>query len=70
MSKTKAYTLRLPTDQAAELEAVARADEKSVNAEVRDAIDQLIEERRKDPEFRRRIRDIIESQREVLERLA
>jgi Arc/MetJ-type ribon-helix-helix transcriptional regulator len=68
--KVKAMTLRLPADQAAELEAVARADDKSVSETVREAIDALIDERRRDKEFRARIRAIIEEDRELLERLA
>lgn len=68
--KVKAMTLRLPADQAAELEAVARADGKTVSEAVREAIDALIDERRRDKEFRARIRTIIEEDRELLERLA
>jgi hypothetical protein len=52
--KTKAMTLRLPTDKATELEAVARAESKSVTDTVRDAIDLLIAERRKDKAVRER----------------
>ena len=62
--------LRLPADKAAELEAVARADDKPVSETVREAIDKLIEDRRKDKEFLARIRTIIEEDRELLERLA
>jgi hypothetical protein len=68
--KVKAMTLRLPADQAAELEAVARADDKPVSETVREAIDALIAERRRDKEFRARIRAIIEEDRELLQRLA
>jgi predicted DNA-binding protein len=68
--RLKSYTLRLPADQAAALEVVARADEKSVNAEVREAIDRHIEERRQDPAFQARVREFMETQSEVLKRLA
>lgn len=68
--KTKAMTLRLPTDKAAELEAVARAESKSVTDTVRDAIDLLIVERRKDKAFRARVREMIEEDRAILDRLA
>jgi Arc/MetJ-type ribon-helix-helix transcriptional regulator len=68
--KAKAMTLRLPADQAAELEAVARADGKTVSEAVRDAIDALIDERRKDKEFRARLRAMVEEDRAILERLA
>lgn len=67
---TKAMTIRLPEDKAAELEAVARADEKSVNQTVLDAVDQMIAARRKDTAFLDRVRQRIEQDREVLERLA
>jgi len=68
--KTKAMTLRLPADQAAELEAVARADGKAVSESVREAIDVLIAERRKDKAFQARLRKMIEENRAVLDRLA
>jgi Arc/MetJ-type ribon-helix-helix transcriptional regulator len=68
--KTKAMTLRLPADQAAELEAVARADGKAVSESVREAISALIAERRKDKEFRARLRKMIEEDRAILDRLA
>lgn len=67
---TKAMTLRLPADQASELEAVSRAEGKTVTDTVREAIDLLIAERRKDKSFRERIRKTIEEDREILERLA
>ena len=68
--KTKAMTLRLPADQAAELEAVARGDGKAVSESVREAIGALIAERRKDKEFRARLRKMIEEDRAILDRLA
>jgi hypothetical protein len=67
---TKAMTLRLSPDQAAELEAVARADQQTVSETVRDAIDTLIEERRKDKDFQARLRAMIKEEQKVLERLA
>ena len=63
-------TLRLLADKAAELEAVARADSKSVSDTVREAIDLLIEDRRKDKAFRDRLRQMIEDDRAILDRLA
>ena len=68
--RTKAMTLRLPAEQAAELEAVARADQKPVSEAVREAIDKLIAERRKDKEFQARLRAMIDEDRAILERLA
>jgi predicted DNA-binding protein len=66
----KAMTLRLPADKAAELEATARADEKAVAETVREAIDRHIEARRKDVDFRKRIRKLMQENDEVLKRLA
>lgn len=66
----KAMTLRLPEDKAAELEAVARADEMPVSEAVREAIDRHIEERRNDKEFRDRIRKQMKESEQVLKRLA
>jgi hypothetical protein len=67
---TKAMTLRIPEEKAAELEAVARADEKSVNQTILDAVDRMIAERRKDEAFLARVRANIERDRAVLERLS
>ena len=66
----KAFTVRLDADQAADLEAVAAADGVSVAEEVRQAIADRIERRRRDPEFQSRIKAIMEQNRRVLERLA
>jgi Arc/MetJ-type ribon-helix-helix transcriptional regulator len=66
----KNMTLRLPPEQAAELEAVARADGVSVSDAVRRAIVEHIERRRQDKEFKARLRRLIEEDREILERLA
>lgn len=68
--ETRALTLRLPARQAAELEAVARADKVSVSEAVRSAIHDRIEARRADKDFQARIRRMMEEEREVLERLA
>jgi Arc/MetJ-type ribon-helix-helix transcriptional regulator len=67
---TKAMTLRLPADRAAELEAVARADHKAVSEAVREAVDRLIEERRKDKAFQARLQEMMREDQEVLARLA
>ena len=67
---TKAMTLRLEADRAAELEAVARADGISVSDAVREAIAEHIERRRKDKAFQDRLRRMLEEDREILERLA
>lgn len=57
-------------DSAADAEALARAEGKSLNETVELAQSEAVERRRKNPAFRRRVRDIIEQDRELLERLA
>ena len=68
--ETRALTLRLPADQAAQLEAVARADGVSVSEAVRAAIQDRIEARRNDRAFQTRIKRMMEEERAVLEQLA
>jgi predicted DNA-binding protein len=68
--KTKAFTMRLLGDKAAELETVARADGVSVSEVVREAIDNHIEARRKDKNFQGRLSRLIEDNQRVLDRLA
>lgn len=67
---TKAMTLRLSADKAAELEAVARVDNVPVAEAVRAAIDERIERRRQDKDFQERLRAIVEQDRAILDRLA
>jgi Arc/MetJ-type ribon-helix-helix transcriptional regulator len=67
--ETKAMTVRIPAEQAAELEAVARVDGIAVSEAVRDAIGLLIESRRKDAAFRERIKRMVEQDRALLDRL-
>jgi predicted DNA-binding protein len=67
---TKAFTMRLPEEKAAELEAVARADGVPVSETVRDAIDQHIDARRKDKDFQARLSKLVEDNQRVLDRLA
>jgi hypothetical protein len=69
MSSTKAMTLRLSPSRAAELEAIAQTEEMNVSDAVREAIDRLIEEKRKDKDFQKRLERKLEENREVLERL-
>ncbi len=63
-------TVRLDQQLAADAEALARADGKSLNETVKQALRELVERRRSDPEFKARLRRIIEEDRELLERLA
>ncbi|HEX9774373.1 MAG TPA: hypothetical protein VGB83_02165 [Actinomycetota bacterium] len=70
MDKNKMLTVRLPAEQAQELEAVAEVDGVAVAEEVRAAIAAHIEARRKDEDFRARLRASIERNKLILEKLA
>ncbi len=67
---TRNLTVRLDQQLAADAEALARADGKSLNETVKQALRELVERRRSDPEFKARLRRIIKEDRELLERLA
>ena len=66
----KNLTVRLDDDLAADTEALARAEGQSLNETVKLALREAVERRQKDPAFRRRLRQIIDADRELLERLA
>jgi hypothetical protein len=68
--QVKAMTLRLPQQTAKDLEAVADVDQISVAEAARTAIEDHIQQRRKDKEFVERLRRSLEENREILERLA
>lgn len=70
MEETKAMTLRLPAEQAKDLETVAQVDQVAISDAVRTAIETHIEARRNDAEFQERLRRMLEEQRDILERLA
>ncbi len=67
---TKNLTVRLPDELAADAEAVARAEGTSLNETIKDALAEAVDRRRKDPEFKKRLRNIVKQDRELLERLA
>lgn len=67
---TKHLTVRLPDDLAAEAEAVARAEGISLNETIKEAVVEAVDRRRRDPAFKKRLRQIIDQDRELLERLA
>jgi len=67
---TKAMSLRLPEDLAAELAAVAETDEMPISEAVREAIDKHIAERRADKAFQERLKQRLEENRKLLKRLA
>ena len=67
---TKNLTVRLPDELAADAEALARVEGKSVNETIKDALAVAVQKRRRDPKFKARVRQIIQEDRELLERLA
>jgi len=67
---TKNMTVRLPDELAADTEALARVEGKSVNETIKDALSAAIDQRRRDPKFKQRVQQIIDEDRELLERLA
>ncbi len=67
---TKTITLRLPREQADEIEMIARVDDISVTQAVRDAILTHVEARRQDNDFMSRLKGFMEQERAVLDRLA
>jgi hypothetical protein len=66
----KNLTVRLDDQLAADAEALARAEGKSLNETIKLALNEAVDRRRRDPEFKKRVRQIIEQDRELLERLA
>jgi Arc/MetJ-type ribon-helix-helix transcriptional regulator len=66
---TKVTSLRLPDQMAAELAAVARADDIPVSEAVREAVEKHIAERRADEEFQKRLRHLLEEDQKILKRL-
>ena len=66
----KNLTVRLDDDLASDTEALARAEGRSLNETVKHALSEVVQRRRDDPEFKARVKRIIEEDRELLERLA
>lgn len=66
----KAMTVWMANEQAAALEAVASVDGVPVAEAVRCAIDQYIDARRADADFRARLAASVERNHRILERLA
>jgi predicted DNA-binding protein len=67
---SKNMTLRLPDEQAADLEAFAHAEGITIADAVRQAIAAQIEARRKDKAFQARLRASVKRNQAILERLA
>lgn len=67
---TKQTTVRLPEELAGQAEAVARVQGKSVNALIVDSLAAEVERVRADKDFTKRARQLIERDKELLDRLA
>ena len=67
---TKQTTVRLPDELADDAEAVARVEGTSVNALIVDALRNEIERVRGDKDFTSRAKQLLERDKELLERLA
>jgi predicted DNA-binding protein len=70
MQETKVTTIRQSTEQANELEFLARVDGVPVSESIRLAIAEHIENRRNDPDFQLRLKNRIEEDQNILRRLA
>lgn len=67
MSTSRVVTFRLPEEQVAALETVARFDGVALAEELREGVELLLTARRQDPEFLARVRDSFERAREILD---
>ncbi len=67
MKAPKAMTIRLPADQAEELEAVADVDDAAISDVIRAAITEHIASRRRDPKFQERLRGRIDRVSKLLD---
>ena len=69
-TETRAFTVRLPVEQAEDVENLARVEGVPVAELVRDALADRIAARRADPEFMASLHETMERNRRALERLA
>jgi antitoxin component of RelBE/YafQ-DinJ toxin-antitoxin module len=69
-TKRKAMTLRIDTDTAEQLEAVAQVEGLPVSEVIREALARYIVDRRGDADFQKRLHDSIERNKTILERLS
>lgn len=70
MAATRAFTVRLPVEQAEDVEALAQVDGMSVAELVRASLADRIAARRADGDFAKRLRRTMERNQRALERLA
>ena len=67
---SKNLTVRLDAELAADTDALARAEGVSLNEIVKRALAEAVQRRRDDPDFKARVRRIIDEDRALLERLS
>lgn len=70
VSNNRVTTIRQSVDQAEDLEFVSRIDGVPASELIRDAIAEHIARRRADPDFQARLRQRIEADKQILDRLA
>lgn len=70
MNNTKVISIRVPSELAAQIDAVARAEGVSISETMRAAAYRYITFRRADHDFKERLKKRVEEDREVLELLA
>lgn len=68
--QTKVMSLRLPHELAAEVKALARAEEVSISEAIRAAIYRHIATRRADPRFQAKLKERLEEDLRTLEQLS
>lgn len=66
---TRVMTLRLPAGTADEVEFAARVDDTTASEFIREAIVAQLASRRADPAFQARLRERVEADRRILDRL-
>ena len=68
--EVRALTLRFGEDEAAQLDAIAQAEGRSVSSLLREAVAALVAQRRGDPTFQQRLAASAHRHRKVIERLS
>jgi hypothetical protein len=68
--ESKTMSLRLSADQAEAIQKVAEVDGVSISEAIRDAIQQHVESRAADEEFRSRLKESVQRNQRILDRLA
>lgn len=68
--KVKSMTLRLPREQAEDLEIIATVDGRPMSEEIREALVAHVARRRNDPEFQAKLHGVLMDNREAVKRLS